>query len=757
MPSETLNISQITPANVIPKGAKSDTIAIPEIPKTADAQTRAFMESVKEILETREGQRRNTEGSRVVTFNDLATAGLYDTTSKQVVPVTRAVAGTDTIPPAPPTAFQVTAGGSFNLLTWNNPPDEDLSHIEVYVHEVSQDGVPFRGSAGRLALVTAPLELYYHSNLSPTRRYGYWIRAVDTCDNVSEWTPNDGRPPIVVDPDPRPWQQEIYDLVFGDLSKNPLVLALNRKINAVGAFWQEDVAYQQYDVVLYGDKIWQAKRDNMGKIPVTGDDWAGPFNDMSQITAYTGRRVTETETEFSSRISVINETLGSLNSTISQLAGEISLRVSQTIFKNLIAGVIPLYDAATQYRAAVEGDPQATPPVPAVPASMVLYAPTEAEEARVYMCMEDCLGVAPTPGVTSEQWKHYGQIGQQVETNTAAIQVLPNQILSQVENVTFDLTDGGTTTLASLVTQLANQYTVQLNAISGERSAFAGFGLTLNPETLLSEFIIQSDKFLVIRPPGLSDPPGQTPVGVFGIDATTGNVCINADLYVLGGIRGEHIAADTITADNIDAETITGNEISARTITAGHIAFNTITGNEIAANSITATHISAGAISANDITTGSLDAQLIKLGGTPLPQLFSGVVWAMDVAEYDSTATVPRPELRNFIKMEKNGYHLVHFSGKVRKNSVALPFSPEGGFALVATNSVTGQTFKSIGHKTVSNVYEPFALQMLVPYRGVPNPVKVTIMPTQVVSGWAYIDTVLITEAILMGTTYKKL
>ena len=83
-------------------------------------------------------------------------------------------------PPAEPT--ELTAVGGFQVveISWRNPGDADLKHIEVWE---SKDDV--QANAYKAADVDGTS--LTRSNLSNLTTFWYWIRAVDTSGNVSGW------------------------------------------------------------------------------------------------------------------------------------------------------------------------------------------------------------------------------------------------------------------------------------------------------------------------------------------------------------------------------------------------------------------------------------------------------------------------------------------------------------------------------------------------------------------------------------------
>lgn len=92
----------------------------------------------------------------------------------------------DTTPPASVSNLQATATYKTIYLSWTNPADSDLSHVDIYEH-TSNSNV----SATKIGSVPSTPSgngNYTRTNLAyGTTRY-YWIKAVDTSGNVSEFS-----------------------------------------------------------------------------------------------------------------------------------------------------------------------------------------------------------------------------------------------------------------------------------------------------------------------------------------------------------------------------------------------------------------------------------------------------------------------------------------------------------------------------------------------------------------------------------------
>lgn len=80
----------------------------------------------------------------------------------------------DENPPEDPTGFSASPRFTGALLTWSNPVDPDLSHVEIWSHTSS-----VLGNASHVNTAQVPSETITHTGQDAGTTYFYWIRAVD--------------------------------------------------------------------------------------------------------------------------------------------------------------------------------------------------------------------------------------------------------------------------------------------------------------------------------------------------------------------------------------------------------------------------------------------------------------------------------------------------------------------------------------------------------------------------------------------------
>lgn len=175
---------------------KSGTVkraGLTSLPRDLDPQLSKFLGQLRNEITTMQGLGKLGTASkeRAVTVRELERMGLNVEAEYDVSSIEKDPSIGDGVPPGPPRDLIVTAGMLSNVLEWTNPPDTDVSHVEVWV---SASGS--RSDAAKVAVVGVydetrnAREGYVHSK-DPATDYWYWVRAVDASGLYSTWEPPD--------------------------------------------------------------------------------------------------------------------------------------------------------------------------------------------------------------------------------------------------------------------------------------------------------------------------------------------------------------------------------------------------------------------------------------------------------------------------------------------------------------------------------------------------------------------------------------
>lgn len=309
-------------------------------------------------------------------------------------------------------------------------------------------------------------------------------------------------------------------------------------------------------------------------------------------------------------ISTLQSTTGTHTTQINQAQididaaeAEILLRATKTELDGTLA---PVYSSTTTYNTGDE----------------VRYYSTS---WKLYKCkLNGTLNIVPT---NTTYWTALSALSGRMSQAEVDIDAAEAAITLKASQTSLDTTNGRVSAaelnISALETETGEmqaQYTVKLNV----NNHVAGIGLLLE-ESGYSEFVILSDKFMVVNPTDTMSPKAVFTVGnVNGVSA----VGINGDLIIDGSILARNIGANEIIANaaNIKDALITNAKLVNATIEAAKIKDGTITGAKIAsatienANIKDATIASAkiASLTADKITTGTIGAQTINVGDSHL-------------------------------------------------------------------------------------------------------------------------------------------
>lgn len=514
---------------------QSQTVGLPDVPSDVSASLKTFLQRVKEVLETREGQRGGGL-QRGVLMGDLVEAGLYDVSSGSF-----STLGGDTTPPSPPRNLAAFQRGTYNLVTWTNPSDADLDFVEIWAAEdsTSLDNAKLRG------VIKAPGEVFQHTGIKLTSGYNYWARAADTSMNYSGWTTT----VVHTDPGIDTAGGDIYDIFFGDLSKNPGVLRIRAALETVGAYYYEGSDYYVGDVVIYGGYVFQSIKDNPSpsKPPEDIAYWKR-YDSLAGVTVENEARITQSEDQILLRATKaeLSENIDSINSimtsTFALQADQIEARVTKTDF-------YPTEQLAKDNASQLS-----------IQAGQIA--------SKVSQTAFDLLN-GQVATVSSE-------VNQMADSWTVRIQGLNNG-QKAVTGIDLALNDG---TGQSQFIVMADNFRVVSSTYGTPIGLFAvqsGTGVYIN-NTLFAPGGIQTSHLAANS--------------------------ITTDKIAAGAVTANDIAAYAITSDKIAANAVTASKISAGAITADKIAAGAINADMITAGTIDANLIRENGIQISKINNG---------------------------------------------------------------------------------------------------------------------------------------------------------
>lgn len=509
-----------------------------------------FNEKVKALLDIREGLTRD-QGQRFVTMEQLASMGLVPSNYSTNVTLggvdSVATGGADTMPPHSPTNLQITVLLTSHTLSWTNPTDDDLSHIEVW-RSVVQD----RSQAKLKAIVTKPLESVSLNDADPDQAYYYWIRAVDRAGNYSLWNPSNQQGGELVPAQTQAVIDDITTRLTGQITESHLYGALGSRIDlidgpstlagSVAARVAQEASDRAAAILSEASARSTADQALQTQINTLTAASSGDFQDLiAALQTETTARIDADSAEATSRETLATQLRGSYTGS------NVNLLTSGLLYNERIARSTAdsaLSSSITALQSTVNSN------TAAITAEQTARANADSAMASDISTLQTSVS-NNSAAITTEQ--------------TARING-DNALASSVTSL--QTTVNGHTASIQAHTSVINGMSAQYYLKTDVNGYVAGFGLYNDGAT--SEFIITADKFGVVTPGAPSGATAKMPFVVGNVNGVS-TVGIDGQLVVDGSIAAKSIVAGSITSDKIGAGEIHADNIAADAINGDHI------------------------------------------------------------------------------------------------------------------------------------------------------------------------------------------
>lgn len=168
--------------------------SIPAVPKTSDAETRRFLEAIKEILEVGT-LNRGDQKEHFVRMRDLVDSGMARLNSNGVLIDADNVSPRDSLDVSPPDITNLSAASTFTrvLLTW------DFSGAESTLFEIRRSlATETLSDADAIGISNALV--FADAGVSSGVEYSYYVRAVTETGKTSGWVETTQAVSITDDP-----------------------------------------------------------------------------------------------------------------------------------------------------------------------------------------------------------------------------------------------------------------------------------------------------------------------------------------------------------------------------------------------------------------------------------------------------------------------------------------------------------------------------------------------------------------------------
>ena len=511
----------------------------------------------------------------------------------------------DTDPPNEPLSLAAVAGSKYIELSWTNPADQDLSHIEIWENTTNNLATAsLIGSSGS--------SNFFRGNLANNVTRYYWARAVDLSLNKSAFTSSVNATTLLITPND--FNDAVNDLfqeagAFGIEPVNSLpssgdfdgqlVLLLS---NITIYRWDDSTSSWSTD-------IYTASQVEAGSIGfasfASGIEPVGVVSSLPTVSGYTGPQVVILTTDGK----IYRLVSGAWTTAVSTL--DLSGTLPEDIFSDDLRPIERV---------------SALPTTNLTQGRVVLLT----TDNKLYRYTGNAWTAAvPTTDLT-------GQIasGQIADAAITATKIGNDAVITSkiaTDAITADVIAADAITETKIATNAITSPKINAGAII--TSKIAANAVT-SDEILAGS--ITTAKIATGAVTAAEIAAGAVVAGKIAANAVTATEIaantITSSEIAAGAITANEIAANTITAGRIATNTITANEIAANTITASQIAANTITANEIAADTITANELAANSVGTSELIADSVTAGIIAAGAVSTSELAADAVTAEKIA-----------------------------------------------------------------------------------------------------------------------------
>jgi len=478
----------------------------------------------------------------------------------------------DTTPPTTPSNLSAVGGSKYITITWTNPADQDLSHVEVWENDTD--------NLNTAALVgESSSSNFMRPNLANNITRYYWVRAVDLSLNKSGFTSSVNATTLLVTPND-----------FND--------AVNDLFSESGAYGIEPVQSLPASGAFDGKLVLLLPDITIYRWDETAGEWS--------TEVYTESSVSAGDVTFASFASGIEPI--SIVSSLPTVSGYTGPKIVLLTTDNKI------------YR--LDGSAWTTA-VPTTDITGTIGENLFSDDLRPV----EKVNALPTTGLTQGRIvllttdnKMYRYTGNEWTSAVPSTDITGQVASGQIADAAITATKIGADAVTTA--KIANDaITTDLIAASAITSTEVASDAITTPKivagaitaTEIATDAVTSDKIIsnAITTAKI-DAGAVTASEIAAGSITTGKIAA-------GAVTANEIEANTITATEIAAGAISANEIAANTITTGKIAADAITANEIAANAVTADAIAANAvtadaIAANSVSTSELAADSVTAG-----------------------------------------------------------------------------------------------------------------------------------------------
>jgi hypothetical protein len=530
-------------------------VTLPKTPIKGDAETRRFLEAIRQELLRTAGQ--------MVTIEDMRRNGFFETNG---IPLDFTDPTIDT--PSAPT--NLAASGSFRtiIITWDYTDYVGHSHSRIY-RSLTND----YSTAEILANIDGRV---YSDNVGSDKSYYYWVSNVNL-NNIESATSQTSGVNATTPQD----TDFLLDSLTNSITNSELSTALESRITDIEVYtdtiqsqineilaideYDNSTAYAADDQVVYNDNLYRATQSTTGNLPTDTNYWQllGQYTSLGELVGDNTAAITAINTISSGSSSSSAQAISALQSTVND--SETGVSATAALASLLKTEVFP--DGTSQASSIDTLQSTVDNSETGVSATATLAAllkgevfPDGTSQASSIDTLQSTVNNLET-GVSATA----------TLASSLEAEVFPNGT-SQASSIdTLSTTVGGNTasieSQATSINGLSGQYTVKVD-INGNVSGF-GLASTANNSTPTSEFTVRADSFSISNPSG-SGIPDATPFIVRTTPTTINGVSVPVGIYMSDAVvqNGSIVNAKIGNAAIDDAKI---SSLSAEKITTGFL------------------------------------------------------------------------------------------------------------------------------------------------------------------------------------------
>ena len=588
------------------------------VPAGWSQQDRRFGESIKQNLDTLQGQ-RGDKLDRAVTFRDLLDAGIVKLASgiRNFDGNAASISLTEDLPnlDVPPAPTNLTASGAFQniILAWDMKRYLGHSAFEVYRH--TSDVI----SSATLVAQVSGFTGVYSDAVGPGVTFYYWVRAINQNGIVGPYNSSTGTQGQTA-----PDVNFLLSTLTSAITSSELASSLSTPIGQIpgintsistinGNITTINGNITQLDNFVGFDSSYSGNSllTRMGAVETTANGAATSAqlqseqttranadsalaSDITTLQSSVGTNTTAIQTEQTARAnadSAIASDVTSLTTTVGNNAAAISAETTaRSNADSALASDITSLNTATGNNAAA------------------ISAETTARSNADTALASDITSLNTATG------NNAAAISAETTARSNADSALASDITTL--NTTVSGNSTSISTQATSINGLEAQYTVKID----NNGAVAGYGLastTTAAGGITSEFIVNADRFAIMRG-GSNTTAASVPFAVQASATTINGVAVPAGVYMSdafvknGSIVNAKIGNAAI--DNAKISSLSADKLTAGTVNTSRLNIDgaTLTADPttgaLQVNQISANKINTGTLNANQVTISNLDA-----------------------------------------------------------------------------------------------------------------------------------------------------